>query len=79
MSSVLLSVENAVVDLPTPRGNLRAVDHVDLAVGAGDEDAAHPFTPPAMLAPRRNCRWKIRNSAMIRRRPGIECITPLLP
>ena len=35
MSSVLLSVENAVVDLPTPRGNLRAVDHVDLAVGAG--------------------------------------------
>ncbi|WP_076862591.1 ABC transporter ATP-binding protein [Bradyrhizobium mercantei] len=35
MSSALLSVENAVVDLPTPRGNLRAVDHVDLAVGAG--------------------------------------------
>jgi peptide/nickel transport system ATP-binding protein len=35
MSGTLLSVENAVVDLPTPRGNLRAVDHVDLAVGAG--------------------------------------------
>jgi peptide/nickel transport system ATP-binding protein len=31
----LLSVEDAVVDLPTPRGNLRAVDHVDLTVGAG--------------------------------------------
>lgn len=35
MSGALLSVENAVVDLPTPRGNLRAVDHVDLTVGAG--------------------------------------------
>ncbi|GKQ50335.1 ABC transporter ATP-binding protein [Bradyrhizobium sp. Ce-3] len=35
MSGALLSVENAVVDLPTPRGNLRAVDHVDLEVGAG--------------------------------------------
>ncbi|WFU58621.1 ABC transporter ATP-binding protein [Bradyrhizobium pachyrhizi] len=35
MSRTLLSVESAVVDLPTPRGNLRAVDHVDLAVGAG--------------------------------------------
>ncbi|MGY4568871.1 ABC transporter ATP-binding protein [Bradyrhizobium sp. USDA 3256] len=35
MSRTLLSVENAVVDLPTPRGNLRAVDHVDLTVGAG--------------------------------------------
>ncbi|MGY4426758.1 ABC-type dipeptide/oligopeptide/nickel transport system permease subunit [Bradyrhizobium sp. JR6.1] len=35
MSGALLSVENAVVDLPTPRGNLRAVDHVDLVVGAG--------------------------------------------
>ncbi|MGY3528923.1 ABC transporter ATP-binding protein [Bradyrhizobium sp. USDA 4452] len=35
MSGALLSVEDAVVDLPTPRGNLRAVDHVDLAVGAG--------------------------------------------
>ncbi|MBR0694424.1 ABC transporter ATP-binding protein [Bradyrhizobium lablabi] len=34
-SGVLLSVEDVVVDLPTPRGNLRAVDHVDLAVGAG--------------------------------------------
>jgi peptide/nickel transport system ATP-binding protein len=32
---VLLSVEGVAVDLPTPRGNLRAVDHVDLAVGAG--------------------------------------------
>ncbi|PDT79098.1 ABC transporter ATP-binding protein [Bradyrhizobium sp. C9] len=35
MNGALLSVEDAVVDLPTPRGNLRAVDHVDLAVGAG--------------------------------------------
>lgn len=35
MSGALLSVEDAVVDLPTPRGNLRAVDHVDLTVGAG--------------------------------------------
>ena len=31
----LLSVEDVAVDLPTPRGNLRAVDHVDLTVGAG--------------------------------------------
>ena len=31
----LLSVENVSVDLPTARGNLRAVDHVDLRVGAG--------------------------------------------
>ncbi len=31
----LLSVEDVSVDLPTPRGNLRAVDHVGLAVGAG--------------------------------------------
>nr|WP_249159113.1 ABC transporter ATP-binding protein [Bradyrhizobium jicamae] len=31
----MLSVQDAVVDLPTPRGNLRAVDHVDLSVGAG--------------------------------------------
>ena len=31
----LLSVEGVTVDLPTPRGNLRAVDHVDLKVGAG--------------------------------------------
>ncbi len=31
----LLSVEDVIVDLPTPRGNLRAVDHVDLTVGAG--------------------------------------------
>jgi len=32
---VLLSVDGVAVDLPTPRGNLRAVDHVDLTVGAG--------------------------------------------
>jgi len=32
---VLLSVEDVAVDLPTPRGNLRAVDRVDLAIGAG--------------------------------------------
>jgi peptide/nickel transport system ATP-binding protein len=31
----LLSVENVSVDLPTPRGNLRAVDHVDLSIGPG--------------------------------------------
>jgi peptide/nickel transport system ATP-binding protein len=31
----LLSIEDVSVDLPTPRGNLRAVDHVDLTVGAG--------------------------------------------
>jgi peptide/nickel transport system ATP-binding protein len=31
----LLSIENASVDLPTPRGNLRAVDGVDLKIGAG--------------------------------------------
>ena len=31
----LLSVEAVAVDLPTPRGNLRAVDHVDLSIGAG--------------------------------------------
>jgi peptide/nickel transport system ATP-binding protein len=31
----LLSVEGVAVDLPTPRGNLRAVDHVDLKVAAG--------------------------------------------
>jgi peptide/nickel transport system ATP-binding protein len=31
----LLSVENVAVDLPTARGNLRAVDGVDLTVGAG--------------------------------------------
>ena len=33
--STLLSVEDVVVDLPTPRGNLRAVDRVNLTVGAG--------------------------------------------
>jgi peptide/nickel transport system ATP-binding protein len=32
---VLLSVEDVAVDLPTPRGNLRAVDRVDLKIGAG--------------------------------------------
>jgi peptide/nickel transport system ATP-binding protein len=31
----LLSVEDVAVDLPTPRGNLRAVDRVDLTVGSG--------------------------------------------
>ena len=31
----LLSVENVSVNLPTPRGNLCAVDRVDLSVGAG--------------------------------------------
>jgi len=31
----LLSVEGVAVDLPTPQGNLRAVDHVDLTLGAG--------------------------------------------
>jgi peptide/nickel transport system ATP-binding protein len=31
----LLSVEDVVVDLPTPRGNLRAVDRINLTVGAG--------------------------------------------
>jgi peptide/nickel transport system ATP-binding protein len=33
--SALLSVEDVAVDLPTPRGNLRAVDHVDLEIAAG--------------------------------------------
>lgn len=32
---ILLSVENVAVDLPTPRGNLRAVDGVNLQVAAG--------------------------------------------
>jgi peptide/nickel transport system ATP-binding protein len=32
---VLLSVEDVAVDLPTPRGNLRAVDRVNLALGPG--------------------------------------------
>ncbi|MCW5703183.1 MAG: ABC transporter ATP-binding protein [Bradyrhizobium sp.] len=32
---MLLSVEDVVVDLPTPRGNLRAVDRVNLEVQAG--------------------------------------------
>ena len=33
--NALLSVEDIVVDLPTPRGNLRAVDRVNLTVDAG--------------------------------------------
>jgi peptide/nickel transport system ATP-binding protein len=33
--NILLSVEDVVVDLPTPRGNLRAVDRVNLTVGTG--------------------------------------------
>jgi peptide/nickel transport system ATP-binding protein len=33
--AALLSVEGVAVDLPTPRGNLRAVDRVDLSLGAG--------------------------------------------
>jgi peptide/nickel transport system ATP-binding protein len=33
--ATVLSVEDVSVDLPTPRGNLRAVDHVDLTLGAG--------------------------------------------
>jgi peptide/nickel transport system ATP-binding protein len=33
--ATLLSVEGVSVDLPTPRGNLRAVDGIDLTVGAG--------------------------------------------
>jgi peptide/nickel transport system ATP-binding protein len=33
--TTLLSVEGVSVDLPTPRGNLRAVDQVDLKVAAG--------------------------------------------
>ncbi len=35
MSPALLSIEGVSVTLPTPRGLLRAVDHVDLAVEAG--------------------------------------------
>jgi peptide/nickel transport system ATP-binding protein len=35
MDRPLLSVENVAVDLPTPRGNLRAVDRVNLTLGAG--------------------------------------------
>ena len=31
----LLSIEDIAVELPTARGNLRAVDHVDLALAAG--------------------------------------------
>ena len=35
MTAPLLSVEDVAVDLATPRGNLRAVDHVDLRLEAG--------------------------------------------
>ncbi|WFU20652.1 ABC transporter ATP-binding protein [Bradyrhizobium sp. CB3481] len=35
MGNTLLSIEDVVVDLPTPRGNLRAVDRVNLTLGAG--------------------------------------------
>jgi peptide/nickel transport system ATP-binding protein len=35
MNKALLSVEDVTVDLPTPRGNLRAVDRVNLALGPG--------------------------------------------
>ena len=35
MSAPLLTVEDVAVELPTPRGNLRAVDHVDLTLEAG--------------------------------------------
>ena len=34
-AAALLALEGVAVDLPTPRGNLRAVDGVDLTVGAG--------------------------------------------
>jgi peptide/nickel transport system ATP-binding protein len=34
-ATALLSVEGVSVDLPTPRGNLRAVDQVDLRIAAG--------------------------------------------
>jgi peptide/nickel transport system ATP-binding protein len=34
VSKPLLLVEDVAVDLPTPRGNLRAVDHVDVRLGA---------------------------------------------
>ncbi len=35
MSAPLLSIQNVAVELPTPRGNLRAVDHVDLTLDPG--------------------------------------------
>ncbi|MBR1364222.1 ABC transporter ATP-binding protein [Bradyrhizobium ottawaense] len=35
MSAPLLIIEDVAVELPTPRGNLRAVDHVDLSLEAG--------------------------------------------
>ena len=35
MSKPLLTIEDVAVELPTPRGNLRAVDHVDLSLEAG--------------------------------------------
>ncbi|WP_291622518.1 ATP-binding cassette domain-containing protein, partial [Bradyrhizobium sp.] len=35
MSAPLLSIEDVAVELPTPRGSLRAVDHVDLSLEGG--------------------------------------------
>ena len=35
MSAPLLTIADVAVELPTPRGNLRAVDHVDLSLEAG--------------------------------------------
>jgi peptide/nickel transport system ATP-binding protein len=35
VTASLLSIEGVAVDLSTPRGNLRAVDHVDLKLEAG--------------------------------------------
>ncbi len=35
MSTPLLVIEDVAVDLPTPRGKLRAVDHVDLSLEGG--------------------------------------------
>jgi len=35
VSAPLLTIEDVAVELPTPRGNLRAVDHVDLSLEAG--------------------------------------------
>lgn len=35
MSTPLLTIADVAVELPTPRGNLRAVDHVDLSLEAG--------------------------------------------
>ena len=35
MSGALLSIQDVTVELPTPRGNLRAVDHVNLTLEGG--------------------------------------------